>query len=133
MGVLLDSSFVIDILRRIERALTMAAELDDSNEEVFIPVPVLYEVRIGLVRENARAQEARFAALAQRFTTLPFDVPAAEKAAGISAEMSRAGHPVGAVDAMIGGMALVRGDDIVTRDRDHDRIAEAFGLRIRRY
>lgn len=76
--LLLDSSFLIDLLRGRANAKKLAEEIDASRESPHIPAPALYEVRAGLLHQGSRAQAARFTAMLRTFPIAPFDAPAAE-------------------------------------------------------
>lgn len=133
MAVILDSSFVIDLLRSSGRALALAGELESGASPILLPTPTLFEVRAGLLRPGAMRQARKFESLAAAFPTLAFDAAAAEKAAEVRVEMLARGTPLASVDLMLAGMALVGGHELVTRDEDYDHVVDAFGLRVRGY
>lgn len=133
MAILLDSSFVIDLLRSSRRALALAADLEAGSAPILLPTPTLYEVRSGLLRPGTMKQARKFESLAAAFPTLAFDATAAEKAAEVRVEMIARGTPVASVDVMLAGMALAGGHELVTRDADYEHVVDAFGLRVRGY
>lgn len=133
MSVLLDSSFVIDLLRGQAAARELAEELDASGEPAFIPAPALYEVRTGLLHRMSGAQAARFTAMLRSFAVVALDAAAAEKAAEVQADALAAGAAHGDADAMIAGIAIVKGHALVTRDRSLLAAAKRFGLEVRPY
>jgi predicted nucleic acid-binding protein len=104
-----------------------------GTEARFIAAPVVFEVSSGLLYRRARRQAAEFRNIAARFSPLAFDAAAARRAAEIRAEFKAIGRPKAPVDAMIAGTALAGGHALVTRDRNFDAIADAFGLRIDSY
>lgn len=133
MALLLDSSFVIDLLKERPAATAAAAELDATRSVVLLPTPMIFEVRTGLLGPGSRKQAARFETLAASFPSLGFDAASAHKAAEIRAEMLARGSPKTAIDLMLAGMAIVGGHEILTRDTDYEEVAESFGLRLRSY
>ena len=133
MAVLLDSSFVIDLLRSSRPALRVAAELEASGGAILLPTPTLFEVRTGLLRPGGMRQARKFESLAAAFPSLAFDAAAAERAAEVRIEMLARGTPLASVDLMLAGMALVGGHELVSRDDDYEHVVEAFGLRLRKY
>lgn len=133
MGVVLDTSFLIDVLRNRRNAVAFAEALDDAGEVAHIPAPALYELRAGLLHHTARAQAARFTAMLLTFPILPLDAAAAEKAAEIQSDGLRNGKAKDDIDTLIAGITLATGHELVTRDGDYDDMAEAFGIRLRRY
>ncbi len=133
MATVVDTSFVIDLLRRQEDALKVASRLDQRSDAVLLPTPVLYEVTAGLRFSESRSQAQRFRELADRFVRLPFDGAAAEHAAELRAELLRLGEAKSHTDIMIAGTALAGGHRLVTRDADFHEIADAVGLWIEPY
>ncbi|MFA5862855.1 MAG: PIN domain-containing protein, partial [Candidatus Thermoplasmatota archaeon] len=129
----LDSSFLIDLLRGLTAARELAEELDASGEPAFIPAPALCEVRTGLLHRMSGAQAARFTAMLRSFTIVALDAAAAEKAAEIQADALAAGTAHGDVDAMIAGIAIVKGHALVTRDRRLVATSKRFGFEVRAY
>jgi tRNA(fMet)-specific endonuclease VapC len=54
-----------------------------------------------------------------RIKSLPWDAVAADRFAALAAELTRAGTPIGAMDAMIAGHALAVGAVLVTNNMRH--------------
>lgn len=132
MAVVLDTSFVIDLLRREDAAIGLGARLDDGTEAVLLPTPVLYEVTAGLRFSSSRSEALRFREMAERFPLVPFDRAAALEAAEIRAELLRLGWAKSHSDVMIAGIALAGGHRLVTCDEDFQEIADAVGLFVER-
>lgn len=133
MATVVDTSFVIDLLRGREDAVEVADGLDQRADAVLLPTPVLYEVTAGLRFARSRSEAQRFRELADRFVRLPFDGPAAEHAAEIRAELLRLGKAKSHTDVMIAGTALAGGHRLVTRDADFQAIADVVGLSLEPY
>lgn len=133
MGVTVDSNFIIHILRSDPAALAKAKEIEDRGEAKFLSTPVLYEISAGLLFTRSRTEAAAFRALSSRFGSLPFDEPAALKAAEIRAELLRMGRAKSHVDTMIAGIALEGSHVLITRDRDFKDIGETVGLNVEAY
>ncbi|OGS51305.1 MAG: hypothetical protein A3K65_02790 [Euryarchaeota archaeon RBG_16_68_12] len=124
----MDSNFIIDVLRSDPAAIAKSTELDGRREIRLLSTPVLYEIISGFLFTRSRSEATAFRALAARFGVLPFDEPAATKAAEIRAELMRLGRVKSHVDVMIAGVAAAGGHTLVTRDRDFQDIAETVGL-----
>lgn len=133
MSVLLDSSFVVDLLRGVATARRTAEEIDATGELVALPAPVLYEIRVGLLHRLSAAQAARFAAMLTAFPVIALDKASAEKAAEIQARGLAAGKPYGDLDALIGGIAAAQGYALLTRDRELRRMGKEHGIEVREY
>lgn len=133
MGITVDTNFIIDFLRADPAAVAKAKDLDGRRETKFLTTPVLYEVSAGLLFTRSRSETARFHGLASRFAILPFDEPAAMRAAEIRAELLRLGRAKSHVDVMIAGMAAAGGHVLVSRDRDLRELSETIGLNLESY
>lgn len=133
VGFVLDTSFVVDLLRSDAAARRKARELDGRREPKILTSPVLYEVLAGLLFTRSRSEAAAFAALAGRYARLPFDEEAASKAAEIRAELLRLGRAKSHVDTMIAGIAGAGRHTLISRDRDFAVLGDAVGLLVETY
>lgn len=133
MGRVVDTSFVIDLLRGDEAATSLASTLDATRQVLLLPTPVLYEVTAGLRFARSRSEASRFREIAERFPLAPFDRQAALEAAGIRAELLRLGRAKSHTDVMIAGITKAGGHALITRDDDFHEIADAVGLSIEAY
>lgn len=133
MGITVDTNFVIDLLRAEPAAVRKAKDLDGRRETKFLTTLVLYEVSAGLFFARSRSETARFHGLVSRFATLPFDEPAAMKAAEIRAELLRLGRAKSHVDVMIAGAAAAGGHILASRDRDLQELSQTIGLNLEPY
>jgi Predicted nucleic acid-binding protein, contains PIN domain len=97
--VILDSSFVIDLLADDDAAV---AKLDEiADRQLTVPTLVYTEVGVGFDPETATA--ARFEEIMQHVTLVAYDDEAARRAVGIQRQLRQQGDRVGAVDVMIAG------------------------------
>ena len=133
MGVTVDTSFIIDAPRWGPAALEKSKGLDARRDAKFLSTPVVYEITSGLLYTRSRSEAGAFRAIASRFVILPFDEPAAAKAAEIRAELMRLGRVKSHVDVMIAGVAAAGGHSLVTRDADFRDIGSAVGLAVEGY
>lgn len=112
--MILDSSFLIDLLAGDAGAVAKLEEIDD--ELLVVPTLVYTEVGVGLDSEGEETR--RFEEVMERMTLVPYDAEAARRAVDLQRGLFETGEPVGAVDAMIAGIALARDAAIVTRNAD---------------
>ena len=133
MGITVDSSFIIDVLRNDRGAAAKSVQMAGTPDSKFLTTPVIYEITAGLLHTGSRTEAAAFRTLASRFTVLPFDEPSAIRAAEVRAELLRLGRTKGHVDVMIAGIAAQGGHSLVTRDRDFQQIAKSTGLTVEGY
>lgn len=133
LGITVDSTFIIDILRSDEAASEKARELDSRRDTKFLTTPVLYEITAGLLFTRSRSEAAAFRRISSSFAVLPFDEASATKAAEVRAELLRLGVPKGHVDVMIAGIAIANNHTLVSRDKDFQAISSAVDLTIEAY
>lgn len=110
--MILDTSFLIDLLAADDAAVAKLAEISDRQ----LTVPTLVYTEVGVGFDSETATEARFEEIMQQVTLVPYDDEAARRAVGIQRQLRQQGERIGAVDAMIAGTALVRDVPVVTRN-----------------
>lgn len=133
MGVVLDTSFIIDALRGKEGAVLMSDRLDESRDTVLLPTPALYEIEAGLRFTRSRSEAKAFEQTAGRFPLAGFGEREAVEAAEVRSELLRLGQAKSHTDVMITGIALAHGYRLITNDADFVEIADAVGLEIENY
>jgi len=133
LGYVLDSSFVVDLIRSDPDAKRRAKELDARREPKLLSTPVLYEIASGLLYTRSRSEAAAFQRLSANYTIVPFDELSAIRAAEIRAELMRLGKVKSHVDTMIAGIAAAGRHTLVSRDEDFRAISDALGLAVEPY
>lgn len=133
MGYVLDSTFVVDLLRSDPEAERKAKWLDARKEPKLLSAPVVYEVAAGFLFARSRSETAMFRRMASRYPVVPFDEASALKAADIRAELLRLGRVKSHVDTMIAGIAAAGGHVLVSRDRDFEAISASVDLDLESY
>ncbi len=133
MGYVLDTAFIVDLLRSDAAAKKKARELDERREPKILPTPVLYEILAGLLFTRSRSEAAAFGQLAAQYARAPFDEGSASHAAEIRAELMRLGRVKSHVDTMIAGIASQGRHTLVSRDADFAQIGKAIGLLVESY
>lgn len=122
--MMLETSFVIDLLRGNPRALAKARELDGRGETTYLPTPVLFELWEGVAR-SVRVRKSR--RLLEDFIKaqdlLPFAPEDAREAGFLSGKLKKQGRPMGTVDIQLAGMAKARGETLLTGDRDFSALS----------
>lgn len=128
---LLDTTFLIDVMRGKERAIDLLERLEAGGDALAITTITLFEMHRGLAAvgiSEARRRDAADA-VAGRVVHAP-DANAARRAGEIDALLWAAGEPIDPEDALIAGIALTRDLELVTRNRNYARVP---GLRMRTY
>ena len=75
-------------------------------------------------------EKEKIKALYESFEVLPLDARNAEESGEIEADLAKKGLPIETEDTMIAGIALSRGEKVVTRDEHYARIP---GLKVLKY
>lgn len=120
---LLDTNVVIEVLRGAATA-HLREQMSQHSGELAVSTVTVAELAFGAARssdpERNRAAVDGFIPFVD---VLDLDVPAAEHAGEIRAELVRRGTPIGGYDVLIAGLARSRGLTVVTHNRrEFDRV-----------
>ena len=131
MGVLIDTSWLIDVERRLVQDPRLAAELPD---EPFVSSITIAELRMGVELSDAahrRNREAFVEVLVREATIVAFGLDEAVAYGRTAADLRRAGQRIGERDLMIAATALANGHEVLTLNRsEFERVP---GLMLREY
>ncbi len=128
--MLLDSTFLIDLLRSTDqKARQKAEELDRQAElKIISSISVLELWRGSLRSVHQEREKQKIDELLQSLAIYPVDELVAKKAAEIEAHLLQQGSMIDLEDIMIAAVALVHHEPILTRNERHfGRIA---GLKV---
>lgn len=130
--MLLDTSFLIDVMRGYRPALALRDEIDTSSEAVRIPTLAVYELWKGVARARQPPREVEAVEDALRgYSVLDLRIEHARRAGQIAGDLARRGIVLPDADLLFAGAALAEEDVLVTRNaRDFERIPD---LRVRTY
>lgn len=110
--MILDACFLIDLLDGDDAAV---AKLDEIRTD-WLVVPTLAYTEVGVGIDPETRTGRRFEEIMAEVTLVPYDGEAARRAVDIQRQLVDAGEAIGAVDAMIAGIALARDEPLVTRN-----------------
>jgi len=110
--VILDACFLIDLVAGDEAAVAKLDEIADRH----IVVPTLAYTEVGVGIDPTTPEGRRFDEVMAGVPMVAYDTEAAERAVDVQRQLRDRGDTIGAVDAMIAGTALARGEPIVTRN-----------------
>jgi predicted nucleic acid-binding protein len=116
--MILDTNFLIDILKDKENALKKLDELRERKEPLIVPPGVLYELYTGLESEE---EVKRIKNELNRAELTP---PVEKEAARIRKSLVKEGEPISSVDYLIGGTARRLNEKILTNDKHMERVPE---------
>ena len=121
--MILDSTFLIDVLRGDADVSELIGEIDAAGTP-FVSAVTVMELHEGVHLADATdAERSRVSELLAGINELPFDRACAMQAGEINARLVSEGEPIDETDVMIAATALVNDRPVVTRNVDHfDRI-----------
>lgn len=121
---MLDTSFLIDVMRGDERAVARADELEGNLVRQRLSAMTLFELYYGVARSDQPENERETVegVLATK-PIQPADAAIMQKAGRISGELENDSEAVGDGDVIIGATAAVVGEPVLTRNvSDFDRV-----------
>lgn len=120
--ILLDSSFLIDVLRREAGVMALLHRLRDAGEAFGTPTVCAAEVLRGANRDSVTLATAT--RILESLTEVPFGPRAARRFGRIMHGLDKAGRPIPALDGMVAAVVLEEGARLATRDAGHfERVA----------
>ncbi|MFB6191105.1 MAG: PIN domain-containing protein [Candidatus Nanohaloarchaea archaeon] len=129
--MIVDTSFLIDLLTREESAMEKAKEMEDENIGYSVPSPALYEAWMGIRRgEVSGREEEELLEIIESQPVSKLGKEESEEAGKIQGELIDEGERIGHMDALIAGIARSKGRKILTSDEDFDKVE---GLVVRDY
>ncbi len=130
--MILDTTFAIDLLRGNKSAEKKAREMEDRDEAVVIPTPVVLELFAGAARSDAPMSERRkVEEFASSYGHAILGYNEARLAGEILGNLMLKGQRIGLIDTMIASIAITHGETVLTRSPEHfDRIE---GVRVEGY
>jgi len=128
--VILETSFLIDLMKGRPDAVALAQALDRSGESTYLAAPALFELWVGVGRAVRRREETEGAeGLIASFDVMAMTDTDAREAGLLQARLSRKGRTMGTVDIMLAGMSKARGQPLVTGDRSFGGVADEITIR----
>lgn len=124
--MILDTSFVIDLMDNEENAAKKYHELLRRGEPQKLTVVTLFEIYSGIIQCTMPEEEKnKVQKIVAGQILLHLDPNAAKMAGKIDGESSIKGQKIEPTDSMIAGIALIKKDTLLTRNVKHfSRIPE---------
>ena len=118
--VVLDTDFIIDLMRGDPRAVARMEALLESPDPVGVCTITLMQLYHGVVRARVEDSEvARIDRALQGLTAFDLTKEIAMAAGRIDGRLARAGVTIDAADVIIGATALQRNEGVLTRNGRH--------------
>lgn len=125
---ILDTSFLVDLIRGREVALEMLSDLEEKRALLFTtPITVLELYRGAHLSANPEKNLEVAKKILASLLVLPLDDEACLVFGALSARLKSEGKRIGEFDEVIASIALCHDGEIVTRDK---HFQEVPGLRV---
>lgn len=100
-----------------------------APHQIFVPSIVVYELEVGIAKSSApQKRREQLALLLEDITIVDFGAKEAKIAAVIRANLEQKGTPIGAMDTLIAGCALVHGYTLITHNTKEFSRIEGLSL-----
>ena len=122
--MLLDTSFLIDLMNGEEGAIEKAKQLETDLTQQRLSSMTLFELYYGVARAvDSEAERQRIEDVLASKPVYPADTAVMRKAGRLAGELQNDGTPVGDGDVIIGATADVVEEPVLTRNvDDFDRL-----------
>ena len=126
-----DTTFLIDIMVSDKAALKKAREIDAKNSPISVSAPTVFELYVGLsLSSKAEAEKTRIMAVLESLPFFPLDLESSKAGGIIYGDRKRSGFVIDPEDAMVAGIARVRGEKVITRNLKHFQGIEGVGVEL---
>jgi predicted nucleic acid-binding protein len=117
--ILLDSSILIELFRKQDKAKTLFYKLSQTNDNLSISSITHYEIGIG----NRKSHSVYWDMLCENLRIIPFDKACSNSAISIYSELLKTNKMIDLADILIGATAVTYSIPIATLNVKHfDRI-----------
>lgn len=118
--MILDTSFLIDVMNGDRSALSKVDQIEADNAEQVVPAMTLQELYIGVgASEMPEHERRKIERVVESRPILATSEQIARKAGRIDGQLRKDGQPINVGDATIGATAVVREEPVLTGDPDH--------------
>lgn len=130
--MILDTTFLVDVLRGNEEALKWEEKFDKGKEEPLVSPITLMELWEGALRSEKTGKELeKIEEFLEGLSNISFDSEDGKISGEIRASLSEKGELIDVEDIMIGATALNSNQKILTRNPDHFKRIE--DLKVQEY
>jgi len=120
--MLLDTSFIIDLLRGREAAVKKIKKLESELVATNISAPSIFEVFVGIsLTKKPYAEKKKVMDVLESWGTLVLDSECAALSGNIHGQLIKDGQTIDPEDSMIAGIAIVNKEVLLTRNTKHFR------------
>lgn len=118
--MLLDTSFIIDLLRGQEKAVKKIKVLEAESTATNISSPSIFELFVGIsLTKKPASEKKRIMDVLESWGTLTLDCECAARGGVIHGQLIKEGQPIDPEDSMIAAIAIVHGETLLTKNTKH--------------
>lgn len=117
--MILDTSFLIDVLRGTPEVEDWEGKLGDEQVGIVTTISVMELWEGTLLARTSREEQARVNALLSDLYVVAFDAQSARRAAEIEVTLVEGGTPIDIEDVMIAGVAIAHDEPVLTGNPSH--------------
>lgn len=129
--MILETSFLIDLLRNEKNAVAKLRSLVDNDEVLGIASPTIFELWTGLYAlGKTETEKNRISSTIKNLILYNLDDESARVSGKINGELIKKGIKIDPEDCMIAGIAIKNNKKVLTRDGHFERMG---GLKIEGY
>ena len=131
--MIFDTSFVIDVMGGNKAATEKLSELISKGEPEVVAAPtIIFELFSGLAQSSKpELERKKIISVLSRVAVLQLEISAAERGGEIDGMLTKAGEQIDPIDSMIAGIALVKGEKVLTKNIKH--FSKVAGLKVETY
>ena len=118
----LDTTFLVDLLRRDPAAERKLKEIEDSGETISTTPANLIELYVGAYRaQDTESRLERIEVLEGGLSLLELGSEECKRCGYVIADLVSRGEPIGTMDTIAGRIALCHGERVITKNVKHYR------------
>ncbi len=117
--MILDTTFLIDLLRNEPMAVRKANELERQSTSLTTTTVTVFELWRGFNALKNPEKIERACEMLDQLTIYPLDIQSAKRAGSLAHDLDKIGQEVDPEDACIAGIALEKHEEVLTRNVKH--------------
>lgn len=130
--MLLDTSFIIDLMRGDKRAVDKIRKLEAESLATNISSPSIFELFVGIsLTRKPFSEKKKIMDALESWGTLQLDFESASRGGEIHGQLIKEGQVIDPEDSMIAAIALVNKETLLTNNTKH--FSRIPGLKIEEY
>lgn len=130
--MILDTDFIIDLMKKEENAVAKQQKLYEDNEVLRVTAPTIFELWTGIaLSERQAGEKSKLVSAVGNLNTITLNQQKAEKAGEIHGSLIKAGQEIDAIDSMIAAIASLENEPLLTKNTKH--FTRIKGLRVESY